>query len=459
VSITSNARPPRVDIPEAVWNQADQLGTYIARLALDNGPALTFVPRVGPLAGREVVYLVGPEANRQVLLTQRERFSHDQGWTPVIGEMLGHGLLNMDPPEHTRHRALMNPAFTAAFMATYLPLMHRVIAQRTRRWLARDEIDLLAEAREITFDVAAAALVGFDTGPEVDWLRERFNVLLHGPTYREEAWEEVVEQHLRAQDELRTRLLELIAARRRAPRDGRPTDVLGMLVAARDEQGQALSDEQLLAHVNILLVAGHETTTTLGAWLLSVLAREPAIGARIDAELSHVLGDTDAPLTPEAARNLPLLAAAIREVGRLYPPVLLLPRGVLAPVDLGGYTISPGTPVFLVVAAGHRLPTVFADPERFDPDRFLPPREEDRRQPYGLVTFGGGPRICLGINFAQVEVTALAAHVRRHYRLAPIPGRTITQIGGIVQSLPDGIPARVEPLPAPTPRAGGNGVT
>jgi cytochrome P450 len=102
--------------------------------------------------------------------------------------------------------------------------------------------------------------------------------------------------------------------------------------------------------------------------------------------------------------------------------------------------------VFLVVAAGHRLPTVFADPERFDPDRFLPPREEDRRHPYALVTFGGGPRICLGINFAQVEVTALAAHVRRQYRLLPIAGRAIPQVGGIVPSLPAGIPARVEPL-------------
>src|SRR5919202_6084281 len=168
MSVISDARPPRVDIPEPIWNQAEQLGTFIARLAVEHGPILTFVPRVGPLTGREVIYLVGPEANRLVLLTGREHFSHDQGWTPVIGNMLGHGLLNMDPPEHTWHRALMNPAFTAAFMAGYLPLMQRVIAERTRSWLGRDEVDLLAEAREITFDVAAAALVGLQTGPDVD---------------------------------------------------------------------------------------------------------------------------------------------------------------------------------------------------------------------------------------------------------------------------------------------------
>ena len=446
MTTTPAAQPPRVEIPELIWNQADQFGTFIARLALEHGPILTFVPRIGPLAGRDVVYLVGPEANRLVLLSRRESFSHDQGWTPVIGDTLGHGLLNMDPPEHTRNRALMNPAFTAAFMAGYLPLMQRVIAERTRSWGERGEVDLLAEAREITFDVAAAALVGFRTGPEVDWLRERFYALLHGPDLQEEDWQQVVQHQLRVQDELRGRLLELIAVRRQAPTDGQATDVLGMLVAARDEQGHSLSDEQLLAHVNILLVAGHETTTTLGAWVLYLLATAPGIGERVDAELAAVLGSRDAPLTPEAFRGLPVLAAAIREAGRLHPPAMLLPRGVLAPVEFSGYVIAPGTPVFLVVAAGHRLPNVFADPERFDADRFLPPREEDKRHPYALVTFGGGPRICLGINFAQVEVTALVAHVRRHYRLSPIPGRVIRQVGGIIQTLPDGIPVRVQPV-------------
>jgi cytochrome P450 len=442
----ARAQPPRIDIPEAIWAQADRFGSYVAELALEHGPIMTFVPRLGPMAGREVIYLVGPEANRLVLLSERARFSHEQGWTPVIGDMLGHGLLNMDPPEHTRHRALMNPAFTAQFMAGYLPLMQRVIAERTHTWAGRSELDLLTEAREITFDVAAAALVGFETGPEVDWLRERFYLLLHGSSLAEEEdWDQIVEHQLRVRAELTARLVELIAARRNASADDRPSDVLGMLVAARDEQGQALSDEQLLAHVNILLVAGHETTTTLGAWLLYLLASKAEAGARVDAELASVLGQ-DTPVSPDSLRNLPVLAAAIRETGRYRPPVMLLPRGVLAPVEFGGYTIEPGSRVFLAVAASHCLPTVFEQPERFDIDRFLPPREEDRRHPYGLVTFGGGPRICLGINFAQVEVTALAAQVRRHYRLSPIPGRAIRQLAGIVRAQPEGVPMYVEPL-------------
>ena len=90
--------------------------------------------------------MVGPEANRFVLLSGREHFSHDLGWTPVIGETFGHGLLNMDPPEHTRHRALMNPAFTATFMAAYLPMMQRVIADRTAAW-ARQRLRSMCSPR------------------------------------------------------------------------------------------------------------------------------------------------------------------------------------------------------------------------------------------------------------------------------------------------------------------------
>src|SRR3989442_121237 len=244
----SMTRPPRVEIPGEVW-YSDQLSSFLAQLALTYGPIFTFVPQAGAHTGQEVVYLVGPEANRFVLLTHREHFSHDLGWTPVIGDTLGRGLLNMDTPEHTRHRALMNPAFTSVFMDRYLPLMQRVIAERTRHWLTSDSVDLLSEAREITFDVAAAALVGFDTGVQVDWLRERFYALLHLPDTEEDEWEIIVQRQLQIRDELQRMLLQLIDARRRAAPSEQPGDVLGMLVRARDEQGQPLTDEQLLAHV------------------------------------------------------------------------------------------------------------------------------------------------------------------------------------------------------------------
>ena len=132
----TSAAPDVVDIPQSVW-ASDQLSPFLAR----TGPRaradlLASCPKQGPHRGEPVVYLVGPEANRFVFLTGREHFSHDLGWTPVVGETLGHGLLNMDPPEHTRHRALMNPAFTDHVHGR-VPAAHAAGHRRAHRRLGR----------------------------------------------------------------------------------------------------------------------------------------------------------------------------------------------------------------------------------------------------------------------------------------------------------------------------------
>ncbi|MGN6758635.1 MAG: cytochrome P450, partial [Thermomicrobiales bacterium] len=158
-----------------------ELPRWLASMALEHGPIFRVI--WNPNHASHPIYLVGPEANRFVLHTGREHFSHDLGWTPLVGEILGHGLLNMDGPEHDRHRKLLNPAFMVAYMTRYLPVMNRVIAERTREWAARDEIDLLEETRKITFDVAAETLVGLHTGAEVDQLRELFYALLYSPDF------------------------------------------------------------------------------------------------------------------------------------------------------------------------------------------------------------------------------------------------------------------------------------
>ena len=434
---------PEVTPPVEVVEDGRNYDQYLARTALEHGPIFKWVVRMDPLNRFELIFLVGPEANRLVLHTHRECFSHDLGWTPVVGEWAGKGLLNMDPPEHTWHRRIWNPAFTSAYLASYLPVMHRVIVQRTRDWPERGQVDLFREAREITFDVAAAALAGFETGAATDQLREYFYTLLHGFDSTVETWEEFRDRRQRVIQNLEALLLRLIAERRREDPAVPPRDVLGTIVRARDESGAMFSDAQVLDHVKILLVAGHETTTTLGAWLLYLLSTHPDVLRRVEAELATVLGDNHGPLTAETARSLPFLDDVIREAGRLHPPVVTVPRGVIKTFEFAGYQIPSGTQVRLAIGASHWLPQVFANPGVFDPDRFAPPREEDKRTPYGLVTFGGGPRICIGVNFAQIEVKALAAYVLRTYRLEPVDDRAIDTAGFITQYPVGGLPVRV----------------
>jgi cytochrome P450 len=420
--------------------------TALAWNAQQLGPLFRYPAQFGPDARREMVFLVGPEANKLVFHTERETFSHERGWTPIIGDTLGKGLLNMDNPEWGRSRKMWNPAFTQAYMETYLPLVQRIIATQTATWPARGEVDVYQEARNITFTVAATALAGIDHPEEVARLRELFYLLIpHQMIGSEEAYAEYERKAYAAKEELDTTLLRLIRERRGIPAAEAPHDVLGMIVHAKDDEGVGLTDDEVLGHLYILLVAGHETTTTLGAWALYYLATQPAYRARIEAELNELLGEGSAPLTVDAARNLKVLENFIKETGRLHSPVISVPRGVMHDVEFAGYVIPAGAQVRLSLAGCHRLPNIFADPDRFDPDRFAPPREEDRRVPYSLVTFGGGPRLCIGINFANIEVKALAAHVLRAYTLVPAMDETPVDLGFITTMVPTGIPMRVQP--------------
>ena len=433
---------PAVDIPGRLA-ATGTLAEVLAQAAVEHGPIFRSLVSSGREAGRQVVFMAGPAANRFVLNTHREYFSHAQGWTPVIGAHVGEGLLTMDDPPHAEHRKLWSPAFTAARTETYLPLIDRIIAERTAAWRERGIVDLYEEVRGITFDVAAGALAGLETGAEVDRARDLFYVLFHSFDRRHESWATFQQRRTRARSELDEILLRAIAGRRTISDDPN-ADVLGMIARARADGRFALTEAQVLGHLKILLVAGHETTTTLGTWALYLLALHAEHRERIRVELASLPHAPGEAAWLRALQTLPWLDCFVREIGRLYSPVLNLPRGTVRPFSFGGYAVSAGTPVRLAIAAGHRLPSIFADPHALDPGRFLPPREEDRRHPYALVTFGAGPRICIGVNVAQIEIKALIAHVLRTYELDPLPDQRPIHAGFWVGRIPFGIRVRVE---------------
>lgn len=416
---------PYVDFPEGY---SSQLASLLGNAYLQHGPIFR-----ANYFGREMLFLVGPEANRFVLVNNRQKFSNYIGWGTVFSvvDLLGRGLLSMDGEEHAKHRKMMNPAFTVNYMGRYLPMMNRIIRERTAQWVTMPEVNLHEEARKITFDVAAEALTGFHVGAEVDRYREIFFGLLsadEGITSEEEYYARVAGLH----QELNTLLRQQIHERRQHPTN----DVFSMLVQARDDQGNYMDDEQLIAHVNILLVAGHETSTSLSSWLLYLLMQHPEYTQRILEEQRAVLGDKNEP-DLEDIKRMKVLENALSEAERLYPPVANGPRGVVEDFEFHGYHVPAGTFAFYSILGSHMIPSIFANPTTFDPDRFAPPREEQKKNPYSLVGFGGGPRICIGINFAQVEIKALASHVLRNYNLSLVPDQEIFQVYGVT-----GFPAR-----------------
>lgn len=415
------------------------MGPAMAQCFAEYGPVF----RVHGLAG-DYLFLIGPEANRMVLHTHREAFSTAIGWGEVLGlgEHLGHGLLSMDGPVHADHRRMMSPAFAVGHLGQDLGVMQRVAAERVADWAARGTVDVFEEARGLTFAIAAETLAGLEPGAEVEAFSRQYAQLLDlwnavPAQGRDEAWHarrDALRQGLRAM------LLPKIQARRARPAG----DALGLLVAARDREGQPLSDEQVIAHMNTLLVAGHETSTSLIAWFLYLLSVHPEHLARIRAEQETVLQGRD-PASAEDYGRLKHLGWALSETERMYPPIPNGARGILQDVPFRGHLLPAGARLFYSIVGSHYLPGVWTDPERFDPDRFAPPREEDARTPYALVGFGGGPRTCLGINFAKLEIKALATHLFRHFDLEPLPDQDIRQRYEVSAAPVAGIRMRLTP--------------
>ena len=424
---------PCIQIPE---DYLQRIGPFLAEMYERHGPIFRSNQNE-----HDVIFLAGPEANRFVLLSNRLKFSNYIGWTKIFGieDAFGNGLLSMDGAEHDAHRKMMNPAFAITYMDRYLPIMQRIIRERIADWAARGEVDVYEEARKITFDVAAEALAGLKPGPEVDQFRELYLAMLRlGPQMKD--WDAFYAEQARLKGELYGLLRPKIVERRQHPTD----DVLGMLVQARDPEGNALSDEQLIAHTNILLVAGHETSTSMSAWLLYLLAQHPDYLRRVQEEQAALVPAGAAP-TLDNIQRMKVLENGLMEAERLYPPVSYGPRGVVEDFDFHGYYVPAGSHVFYAIAVSHLIPSVFADPTSFDPDRFAPPREEQKKTPYALVGFGGGPRICIGINFAKIEIKAMIAEIFRHYTLELMPDQDV-ELFGVISRPRHGVRMRVHAL-------------
>jgi cytochrome P450 len=214
----------------------------------------------------------------------------------------------------------------------------------------------------------------------------------------------------------------LIRARMASP-DAAGTDILSLLLASRDEQGTAMTEDELRDELITMLVAGHETTATALSWTFACLLEHPEVGARLLAELEGARTAAGA-VDIEALNTLPYLDAVIKETLRLRPVLPDVVRRVQAPFVLGSYTIPPGVNLAPCIHLAHRRPEIYPEPERFRPERFLGTRID----PYAWLPFGGGIRRCLGQAFALYEMKIIVGVMWSRLRLrlaSPGPVRVV----------------------------------
>ena len=394
-----------------------------------------FTVDIGPPEGKWI-FLTQPDEIREMFSAPADVLHPGEGarvLEPVVGSR---SVLLLDGAEHLAQRKLMLPAFHGERMRALTGVMEEVAAAEVAAWRPGTPFRLHERTQALTLEVILRAVFGVAAGPQLDELRTTLKQLLDLgaspltllPLFRRNlgrltTWQRFVEVRDRA-DAL---ILALIEERRRTGEEG--DDVMTMLLAARDEAGQPMTDRELRDELVTLLVAGHETTASALSWGFEQLVRAPATLARV----------TDAAVTDDTA----YLEATVKEILRRRPVLpIAQPRRIKQPVEIGGHTYEPGPALIGCIYLVHHDARLYPEPYAFRPERFL----DGTPGKFSWIPFGGGVRRCLGASFAQLEMRiALKAILGQVEVASALDGREGIGRRSITLSPRRGTPISVRP--------------
>jgi cytochrome P450 len=403
-----------------------------------------------PLGPLSQVILAGPAANRWVLVEGADKLSVAAFYDRLhVRWIVGEGLVVVDDPAHKRLRRLLLPLFHRGRIQVYQETMMRLTGEMLDSWLPGRPFDLAAAMHHVTLRIMGETLFGVDLAGDVSGLSQAVSLLAGALSGQAEALFAQVPFDIpglgqggslrRGQRLIESTLGALIADRQQY--GSRGPDVVSLLVAARDADGSALTPTEIQDNLSTLFFAGHETSANALTWTCLLLARHPAIAARLAAELASVLAGA-AP-TPADLDRLPYLEAVVKEALRLYPPLPFFYRVARETVTWEGYTIPAGCFVVYTPWVSHRLPEVFPEPTRFRPARWLPGGDPVPANAY--IPFGGGGRSCIGAPFALMEIKTILALVLQRFRLRLVPGQRIRPVMRATLQPRDGLWVYVQP--------------
>ncbi|MBP2369008.1 cytochrome P450 [Pseudonocardia parietis] len=386
--------------------------------------------------GRAVV-VTGPAASREVL-TNRDKAFSQEGWRATVDAFFHRGLMLLDFDEHRAHRRIMQEAFTADRISSYVAATTPVVREVIPTW--GSELRLYPALKRLTLDVAQAVFMDARSGPEAEAVNRAFVDCVRAANafVRKDLpgtrWRRGLRGRVVLEDWFRSNLA--------AKRAGDGTDLFSALCHARTEDGEQFSDDDVVNHMIFLMMAAHDTTTTTVAAAAYHLARNPEWQERCRAE-SDALGD-DVP-DVAALRSLTSLDLVVREALRMDAPVPVVMRTAIKDTTVAGHHVPARTRVIVAQAVNHYDRSCWSDPERFDPERFGPDRREDRSDRDAWIPFGGGVHKCIGLHFGTLEVTAILHEMLRRYSWTVDPAYRLRWDNTSLPVPVGGIPVRLTP--------------
>jgi cytochrome P450 len=364
----------------------------------------------------------------------------------LAAPLLGEGLLLSEGEPWRRQRRLVRPAFGAEQLQRYADVMSRVAERVVTRWHDGQTLDLDEAMSHIALSVAIGSFFGGeaeDALPEINayvqtarrFLIDRFRSLVRLPV----SWPLPTHRTFRAAVRGLGQVIERLVHARRAS-GAQTEDFLGRLLRDLDDPESPMDQTELRDHAISFLIAGSETTAATMAFAWYLLATHPEADRQLCVELEHTLGGR-APTVADLP-GLAFLRSVVLETLRLYPPVWLFVRAATAPFALGRYEVAANAQVMISPWLSHRTSASFEDPEAFRPERWSTGAE-----PAAFIPFGGGPRLCIGREFAMMEAVLVIAHLRARARFQLLKPWAVEPEALLTLRPRGGIPVRVR-LPA-----------
>jgi cytochrome P450 len=427
---------------------------FLSQLSLAH-PGELLAVRLGPIW----VYIVAqPEHVQHVLVDHSRNFSKGKMWD-ATRQLFGNGLLTSEGDFWLRQRRMMQPLFGAKYLGSLAEVMVNVIDREVARLrsVARPgvPIDIGGVMTSLTQRILLETMFGtMISADDADALGRHLVAALRVinlkvflfflPSRFPVPGSARLRAAVRAIDEA---MLRLVSQRRQSGEER--NDLLSLLLRAQDDDSrEGMNDHQLRDELVDLFVAGNDTTANALTFFWYLLAAHPEVERRVRAEVADVLGER----TPgqEDVARLSYTRMAFQEAMRLYPPVWMIPRFCVKDDIVGGYRIPGGSAVLIVPWLTHRDPQHWDDPEKFDPDRFLPASVATRSR-YSYFPFGGGPRQCIGSAFAMMEGPLIIARVVQALRFQLLPGYRMVPSSMSTLKPKGGLPVLIELAGTMTP--------
>lgn len=402
-------------------------GQYIVEIARNPLAMLVGMQReYGDIAhwriGPQHLYLFShPDLIRDVLVTNQKNFHKSRGLERAR-KLLGNGLLTSEGEFHLRQRRLAQPAFHRQRIAAYAETMAEYAGRTTAGWHDGETLDMHTEMMRLTLGIVSKTLFDADVDSEAAEIGEAltaafeyFNIaMLPFTELIEKLPIPAVRRFNAARDRLDRTIYRMIDERRASGEDR--GDLLSMLLLATDTEGDGtgMNDTQLRDEALTIFLAGHETTANALTWTWYLLSQHPGVEKRLHAEIDTALHGR-APVYEDLAA-LPYTRMVFAESMRLYPPAWVIGRRALESFEVRGYTIPARSVVLMSQYIMHRDSRYFPDPEKFDPERWMPEAQAGRPK-FSYFPFGGGARICIGEQFAWMEGILLIAAIAQRWRM------------------------------------------